>query len=249
MLRVRVRYERAADFQQDAQSQLSQRGLFVRIPPPTDLAPFSPVQLIVAAGIREVVLDGQVVQIAPGVGIAVSFAEATATAISALPSLGADLGESGAPPTYEIVPDAPSEARAPAASTGGRASESPTKADKIQMALRGTKEQRHKILRDHDRTLHLYLLKNPRLGLDEVTTLAKTPTTSVEVIKAISEKREWFQRPEVAIGLVRNPKTPVPIAIRMLDHISKQELRRLAKSDSARMPILQAARKKVIGPL
>ncbi len=304
MLRVRVRYGRAEDFLKDDREQLAHRGLFVRVVPPPGLEQFSVARLIVMVGDQRAVIDGQVVQVAPGIGVAISFTDAGDDALAALRAYAHGGGaQEDADPVFEIVtddagaglsktPDATPDSLGSAtsgdatpdsfgsatsgdatpdslgtvtsgdatadslgsarsevaASTAGHAPAGPmTKKDKIQLALRGTKDQRLKIIRDTDRTLHIYLLKNPRLGLDEVTTLAKTPTISVEVLKAVAERREWYQRSEVATALVRNPKTPVPIAIRMLDHISQQELRRLAKSDGARMPILQAARRKVVG--
>ena len=73
-------------------------------------------------------------------------------------------------------------------------------------------------------------------------------TLTPDLLKAIGDRREWAQRPDVALALVRNPRTPVPLAIRMLDFLSPGDLRRLAKGTSLRMPVLRAARKKVIGP-
>ena len=242
MLRVRVRYGRAGDFLKDHETQLAHRGLFVRVAPPESLAQFDPVELTVEFASSTAVLAAQAVQVAPGVGVAVSFSEGDAAELAPLLDAARVGGaDNDVDPQHEIVPAGGSARSEPRPAVSG-------KAEKIQKALHGTKDERLKILRDNDKSLHMYVLKNPRLGLDEVTTLAKTATTSVEVIKTIAERREWCQRPEVASALVRNPKTPVPIAVRLLDFISKQELRRLAKSDGARMPILQAARKKVIGP-
>lgn len=56
-----------------------------------------------------------------------------------------------------------------------------------------------------------------------------------------------MQRPEIAIALVRNPKVPPPLAIRLLDHVSAAELRQLAKDSRTREPVQRAARKKVMG--
>ncbi|MBI4509475.1 MAG: hypothetical protein HY698_07545, partial [Deltaproteobacteria bacterium] len=67
-----------------------------------------------------------------------------------------------------------------------------------------------------------------------------------QVLKQIAERREWAQRPEIAIALVRNPKTPAPLAVRLLDHVSPAELRHLAKDPGTRPPIQHAARKKVL---
>jgi hypothetical protein len=114
------------------------------------------------------------------------------------------------------------------------------------MALHGKKEERMKIMRDGDRSLHRFVLRNPGLRMDEITFIAKMTTVAADTLKAIAERREWFQRPEIALALVRNPKTPMPLALQMLQHLAPQDLRRLAKGSSARMPILQAARKRVV---
>jgi hypothetical protein len=102
-------------------------------------------------------------------------------------------------------------------------------------------------MRAGDRSMHRFVLRNPGLRIDEVTFIAKMTAVSPDLLKAIAERREWAQRPEIALALVRNPKSPVPLAIQMLQHVSPGELRRLAKGSNVRMPILQAARKRVIG--
>ncbi len=155
----------------------------------------------------------------------------------------------GGPPEHSLVEraEAPSirESRAPArqadAAAGGAT------AAKIHMAMHGNKEDRMRIMREGDRSMHRFVLRNPGLRIDEVTFIAKMTAVSPDLLKAIAERREWAQRPEVALALVRNPKSPVPLAIQMLQHLSPSELRRLAKGSNARMPILQAARKRVIG--
>jgi hypothetical protein len=68
-----------------------------------------------------------------------------------------------------------------------------------------------------------------------------------QVLKAIADRREWSSRADIALALVRNPKTPVPSAVRLLDNVGATELRVLAKDQNARAPIQQAARKKVLG--
>ena len=107
------------------------------------------------------------------------------------------------------------------------------------------RDERMRIMRGADRSLHLYVLRNPRLGLDEIASIARMSALAPELLKAIADRREWFQRPDVAIALVRNPKTPVPLAIKMLNFVSPQDLRQLAKGSGARAPILAAARRKV----
>lgn len=120
-------------------------------------------------------------------------------------------------------------------------------AERIQQALRGNRDERAAIMRDGNPALQLHVLRNPGLQLDEIAAIAKMRTVAPELLKQIADKREWAQRPDVAIALVRNPKTPVPLAIRMLDFVSQQDLRQLAKDANTRTAIQHAARKKILG--
>jgi hypothetical protein len=66
------------------------------------------------------------------------------------------------------------------------------------------------------------------------------------VLKMIAEHREWGGNPGVCASLVRNPKTPMPLALRMLDKVPMNELKAIAKG-GARDQIVQAARKRLAG--
>jgi hypothetical protein len=122
-----------------------------------------------------------------------------------------------------------------------------TNAEKIQLALHGSRDERNTILRDKNRTLHPFVLKNPQVNLEDITTIAKNAQMGPEILKQISERREWFQQPGVATALARNPKTPPDIAIRALDYVPMDVLRQMAKGVGALPHVTQAARKKVIG--
>jgi len=114
---------------------------------------------------------------------------------------------------------------------------------KIHMARYGDLPDRELVLRDSDRSLQRFVLTNPSLSLVEVKRLAGLSTTLPQTLKAIADRREWAQRPEIALAILRNPKTPVPVAIAVLQSVGKGELRVLVKSGSLRTPILNAARK------
>ena len=103
------------------------------------------------------------------------------------------------------------------------------------------------ILREQNRLLIAYVLKNPQIGMEEVLFVAKSSTTAPDLLSYIGNKREWSERSDVAIALVRNPKTPVQIAIKLLDFINPNELRNIAKLGNVRDQISAAARKKVVG--
>ena len=141
---------------------------------------------------------------------------------------------------------APKPAAAPAASPVQRLREASV-ADKIQIALHGTRDERALIMRDTNRLLHPYVLKNPNLQLDEVAQIARMSAINPDLLKLIVERREWVGRPEIAIGIVRNPTVPIPVALKALEFVSPTDLRQLAKDTKTRPPIQAAARRKVVG--
>ncbi|MGV3621372.1 MAG: hypothetical protein ACO1OB_11180, partial [Archangium sp.] len=119
-----------------------------------------------------------------------------------------------------------------------------TVTEKMQMAKQGTRDERAALLRDVNKTLHIYVLKNPRIGLDEVQSAAKNPQLGPDAIKMIAEHREWGSNPTVCAALVRNPKTPVPMALKMIDKVPMTDIRALAKG-GAREAIVHAARRRL----
>jgi hypothetical protein len=62
----------------------------------------------------------------------------------------------------------------------------------------------------------------------------------------IAEHREWSGNPTVCTGLVRNPRTPLPLALKLMDKVPLSDLRMIAKG-GARDQIVNAARKKIAG--
>ena len=127
-----------------------------------------------------------------------------------------------------------------------RVVDEPTHAQKLQHALHGTRDQRNAILRDKNRMLHAYVLKNPQITIDDVLAIAKNPMMGPDMYKLIAERQEWFQRPQIAIALARNPKVQGDIAVRALAYVAPDALRQLAKG-GAPPHVVTAARKKVVG--
>jgi hypothetical protein len=229
-VQLRVRYHRASDVDTDYASQISRGGLLIRVDVGEDLQQFQDVKLELVAGAAVIALEAQVLQVFPGTGLAVKF----------VPNRALEAWVAAARATANEDEDA-EHSIVTAVERG------PTEASKVTLALRGSRDDRMAILRENNPTLHSHVLKNPGLQLDELSAIAKMRTVTPELLKQIADRREWAQRPEIAIALVRNPKTPVNVAIKLLDYVGAPELRQLAKDQHARTPIQHAARKKVVG--
>ena len=240
IVRLRVRYRRPSELVADHDQQFVRGGLLVRVEPPPGLELYGAVELeVVAPGAPSVIVQGQVVQLLPGVGVAVGFAPNALAALDGAVEAARSAPDSTLAAEHSVAPQGGDDAyvRVRAAS----------KPEKIQMALHGSREQRAIVLRDIDRSLHRFVLQNPRLEMDEVLAIAKMPTVTTDVLAEIGERREWFQRPDIALALIRNPKTPVPTALKLLEFCGVSEVRRLAKDTNTRQAVRAAALKKLSG--
>jgi len=83
---------------------------------------------------------------------------------------------------------------------------------KIRMALTGNKEARVLLLRDNNKVVHLACIKNPRITEGEVQWVAAQRHYDSELLRHIARNREWMKNYQIRLALIKNPKTPIPVA-------------------------------------
>lgn len=196
--------------------EVVQGGLLVRgaeVPPGT---PLSDCTLVVSIAGEEVAeAPARLAAATPGQGVVVTFPGAAPLLVA----LAARLRAPG-PPRREVL----------------------TLPEKMQRAAACDREERFQLLRDPNKQLHPLVLRNPRIAIDEVAWAARLPSLNPDALKLIAEHPEWGQNPAVALALVRNPKTPIPVAVKLIPRLPVAELRALARSQG-RPPIVSAAKK------
>jgi len=259
----RVTYARYGELRDDITQQMARGGLLVKVDDASDLTLDTPVCLTL------ILPDGtalqrhtQVLQVLAGLGVAVTVPPELID--EARRAAGGADAPGAAPARHERVdphaPHAPPAAAPPSPASAASASpsvppppstplrtEGPSRSEKIQKALHGTRDERNAILRDRDRTLHPFVLKNPQLDADDVVTIANNAQVTAELLGQLGERKDWFQRPAIALALARNPRTPPALAVRALDHVPFEALRQLAKGTGVLPHVAQAARKKLLG--
>jgi len=211
-----------------------------------------------APGGQLVKARGKVVQIVSGRAIAVALEDA-AGAKAALAPLFASArsappgGDGSATATWVEAAEA---AEGEAVAEGGpetpedadlhqRIKEMPT-VEKMKLAVHGDRSARMLLMKDTNKTLQTFVLQNKRITLEEVRFLAGFRQAHPDVLVTIAGNRDWTANPAVVAALVRNPKTPSPTAVKLLDKLPIAELRRLAKSNDVPRPVTLAARKKAV---
>ena len=76
----------------------------------------------------------------------------------------------------------------------------------VARSSRHDRDARFAVLRDPNRSVHVHVLRNPGLMLDEIQAIARMTTVSVDLLSQFAQKREWGHRPEIAIALVSEPE-------------------------------------------
>ncbi|MHB1847183.1 MAG: hypothetical protein ACYCWW_20360 [Deltaproteobacteria bacterium] len=101
---------------------------------------------------------------------------------------------------------------------------------KIKLATLGNKEARTVLLRDSNKLVALAAVQSPRITDGEVLAIANSRTAHDEVLRCIYNNREWLKNYQLKLALVKNPKVPLPSAMRFLPLLRDSEIRELARS-------------------
>jgi hypothetical protein len=118
---------------------------------------------------------------------------------------------------------------------------------KLKLALRGNREVRGLLSREHSVMIQRFLIENPRLTEEVIIAMAKSRTVDGEILARISKRQEWVRNYQVRLALVTNPKTPMAVAIRFVSGLLDRDIRLLAKSRNVPSAVSVAARRIVQG--
>jgi len=99
---------------------------------------------------------------------------------------------------------------------------------RIQLAMRGNREERFILVRDACKVVALAVLESPKLGESEVEVFAAMRNVREVVLRAITLKRKFLKNYGVVKSLVNNPRTPMDVTLPLLNHLLLNDLRGLS---------------------
>jgi len=118
--------------------------------------------------------------------------------------------------------------------------------EKLLLAVKADRTERTLLLQDNDPRVLLSLLRNPRLTIEEVARLAKSPFLTFQIADVISKAPQWMPNLDVRLALIHNPKTPPALSLRILPTLPDTEVRNIARTGTS-MPLKTAALRKLQG--
>lgn len=115
---------------------------------------------------------------------------------------------------------------------------------RVRAAMKGSREMRALLIRDPNKLVASAVLSSPKLTLAEVEGFAKMANVTEDVLRAIGQNRAWSKSYAVALGLARNPKTPVAMSLTLLHRLVERDVKVLSTDRNVPEPLRIAARKK-----
>ena len=99
---------------------------------------------------------------------------------------------------------------------------------RIQLAMKGTKEERSILVRDGTKIVALAVLDSPKISDGEVEKFASQKNVLEAVLRAIPMKRRFAKNYAIVRNLTFNPRTPLDVALGLMKNLLVQDLRNLA---------------------
>jgi hypothetical protein len=99
---------------------------------------------------------------------------------------------------------------------------------RIQLAMKGNKEERSLLIRDGTKIVALAVLDSPKITDGEVEKFASQKNVLEAVLRAIPLKRRFMKNYNVVRNLVFNPRTPLDLSLGLMKNIMVHDLKNLS---------------------
>jgi hypothetical protein len=113
---------------------------------------------------------------------------------------------------------------------------------KIKLATLGNKEARTLLLRDSNKLVCMAAATSPRITDGEILGLANSRTVNADVLRYIYSSREFTKTYAIKTALVKNPKVPLPTALKMLFTLQEKDIKELARDRNVPQTIQSQAK-------
>ena len=101
---------------------------------------------------------------------------------------------------------------------------------RIQLALKGNKEERSILIRDGTKVVALAVLEAPKLADGEVEKFASQKNVLEAVLRQIPLKRRFMKNYIVVRNLVANPRTPLDLGLGLMKNLLVTDLKNLSNN-------------------
>lgn len=115
--------------------------------------------------------------------------------------------------------------------------------EKVELAQKGTKEERRILVADVNKIVSLAVLRSESIGMGEIEAFCSMRHLHTEIFIEIARTREWIKRPKIQYALVTNPAVPLNVTLPLVKHLSMRDQRNIMRDRNLPEGIRMAARK------
>ncbi|HEX5761414.1 MAG TPA: hypothetical protein VF121_19685 [Thermoanaerobaculia bacterium] len=112
---------------------------------------------------------------------------------------------------------------------------------RLKLARGASRALRKILIRDSNPLVALAVLEHNVLTEQEVAQIAHNRLVPDEVLEEIGRRRQWVAKYPIVRALVHNPRTPVPLSLRLLGRLNFRDLRDLSRNHNTPGPVRAAA--------
>lgn len=117
--------------------------------------------------------------------------------------------------------------------------------EKIKLATKGNKEARGILMRDSNKLVSVAVIRSPRITDGEVLTQAQSKICIDDVLRVIYSNREWLRKYAIKLALVKNPKVPQGVSMRLIAALHEHDVKSLAKDKNVPGSVQMLAKKQI----
>jgi hypothetical protein len=99
---------------------------------------------------------------------------------------------------------------------------------RIQLAMKGNKEDRTILVRDGTKVVALAVLESPKITDAEVEAFANQKNVLESLLRGISMKRRFMKNYNVVRNLVANPRTPLDVSLSLIKNLLIHDLKNIS---------------------
>lgn len=115
--------------------------------------------------------------------------------------------------------------------------------ERMQLAIRGGREERALLIRDSSKLVQRAVLKSPRITEQEVESFAAMTSVSEDVLRGIAANRNFMKQYSVMRALTFNPKCPVDLSLGFMNRLLLTDLKHLTGNKNIPETLRTAAQK------
>ena len=118
-----------------------------------------------------------------------------------------------------------------------------TVGERVQLAMKGNKDERFILIRDGSKVVSLAVLESPKLSDSEAETFASMKNVQEIVLRTMVSKRKFMKNYAIIRALANNPRTPLDVGLPLLPHLIAMDLKHLSMNKNVSETLRKVAMK------